>query len=268
MRLYYDGLVVHQSQSDDGVIEVVDDGDIRSLHFGTFPRQSCMSLQTPHTLELTYTQAMMAALLLNPEPERVLIVGLGGGSLVKFILHHFPNCQIDVVEYRKDVLKVAYDYFQLPKNDSRVNVHIGDGYLFVQKCFCEGATPYDMVLVDAYDHIGMSTSVGIQAFFDACAGLLTTNGVMSINLWGTNRPVFKQTMARINESFDGKSLILPVEDKGNVIVLATIRLVTQANLKKLKLSVPIQEEKLQIKLAKLLYELIRRNRPYIGKLFF
>ena len=62
MRLYYDGLVVHQSQSDDGVIEVVDDGDIRSLHFGTFPRQSCMSLQTPHTLELTYTQAMMAIL--------------------------------------------------------------------------------------------------------------------------------------------------------------------------------------------------------------
>jgi spermidine synthase len=239
MRLYYDGLVVHQSQSDDGVIEVVDDGDIRSLHFGTFPRQSCMSLQTPHTLELTYTQAMMAALLLNPEPERVLIVGLGGGSLVKFILHHFPNCQIDVVEYRQDVLKVAYDYFQLPENDSRVNVHIGDGYLF-----------------------------GIQAFFDACAGLLTSNGVMSINLWGTNRPVFKQTMARINESFDGKSLILPVEDKGNVIVLATIRLVSQANLKKLKLSVALQEEKLQIKLAKLLYELIRRNRPYIGKLFF
>ena len=187
MRLYYDGLVVHQSQSDDGVIEVVDDGDIRSLHFGTFPRQSCMSIQTPHTLELTYTQAMMAALLLNPEPERVLIVGLGGGSLVKFILHHFPNCQIDVVEYRQDVLKVAYDYFQLPENDSRVNVHIGDGYLFVQKCFCEGATPYDMVLVDAYDHTGMSTSVGIQAFFDACASLLTPDGVMSINLWGTNR---------------------------------------------------------------------------------
>ena len=134
MRLY-DGWVVHQSQSDDGVIEVVDDGDIRSLHFGTFPRQSCMSLQTPHTLELTYTEAMMAALLLNPEPERVLIVGLGGGSLVKFILHHFPNCQIDVVEYRKDVVKVAHNYFQLPENDSRLNIHIGDGYFVCTRTF-------------------------------------------------------------------------------------------------------------------------------------
>ena len=267
MRLY-DGLVVHQSQSDDGVIEVVDDGDIRSLHFGTFPRQSCMSLQTPHTLELTYTEAMMAALLLNPEPERVLVVGLGGGSLVKFILHHFPNCQIDVVEYREDVVKVAHGYFQLPEKDSRLNIHIGDGYLFVQDLFYQGTAAYDMLLVDAYDHIGMSASVGIQAFFDACAGLLTPAGVMSINLWGTNRPVFKQTMTRINQSFEGRSLILPVEDKGNVIGLATRRLITQASLKKLKPSVTQHEEKFQINLPKSLYELTRRNRPYIGKLFF
>ena len=73
MRLY-DGMLVHQSQSDDGVIEVVDDGDIRSLHFGTFPRQSCMSLEVPHSLELTYTEAMMAALLINSDPKRVLVV--------------------------------------------------------------------------------------------------------------------------------------------------------------------------------------------------
>jgi len=267
MRLH-DGQVIHHSHTDDGVIEVVDEGELRSLHFGTFPRQSCMSLQTPHTLELTYTEAMMAALLLNPAPERVLVVGLGGGSLVKFILHHFPNCQIDVVEYRQDVVKVAHGYFQVPENDSRINIHVGDGYLFVQERFYQDAVGYDMLLVDAYDHIGMAASVGVQAFFDACAGLLTANGVMSINLWGTNRPVFKQTMARINQSFEGRSLVLPVEDKGNVIGLATSRLITQANLKKLKASAALQEEIFQINLPKLLYELIRRNRPYLGKLFF
>ncbi|MBE9533146.1 MAG: spermidine synthase, partial [Proteobacteria bacterium] len=108
MRLYYDGLVVHQSQSDDGMIEVVDLGDTRSMHFGTFPRQSSMSLRTPYTLELTYTEAMMACLLLNPNPRKILVVGLGGGSLVKFLLHHFPDCEIDVIEYRQDVVDVAH----------------------------------------------------------------------------------------------------------------------------------------------------------------
>jgi spermidine synthase len=266
MRLY-DGMLVHQSQSDDGVIEVVDDGDIRSLHFGTFPRQSCMSLEVPHSLELTYTEAMMAALLINSDPKRVLVVGLGGGSLVKYLLHYFPECQIDVVEYRHDVVKVAHGYFQVPEYDDRLKIHVGDGYLFVQEQFYKDEIGYDMLLVDAYDHMGMAASVGIQAFFDACAGLLTPDGVMSINLWGTNRPMFKQSMARINESFEGRSLVLPVEDKGNVICLATRRLITQSNLKRLKRSVDDLEALFQINLPKSLYELTRRNRPILGKLF-
>lgn len=266
MRLY-DGVLVHQSQSDDGLIEVVDSGDIRSLHFGTFPRQSCMAMQTPYALELTYTEAMMAALLFNANPKRILIVGLGGGSLVKYCLHHFPNCQIDVVEYRQDVVKVAHSYFQVPEHDGRLTIHIGDGACFVQDQFYKDEVGYDMLLVDAYDHIGMAASVGIQSFFDACAALLTFGGVMSINLWGTNRPLFKQSMARINESFEGKSLTLPVEDKGNVICIATQQLVTQANLKRLKPSIDQLEDRFQINLPKSLYELTRRNRPILGKLF-
>lgn len=267
MRLYYDGFVVHQSQSDEGMIEVVDAGDLRSLHFGTFPRQSCMSMTTPHSLELTYTEAMMAALLLNDAPKRILVVGLGGGSLVRFLLHHFSDCHIDVVEYREDVVKVAYGYFQVPEYDKRLKVHIGDGYQFVQSRFFQDEIGYDLLLVDAYDHVGMSESVGLTAFFDACAGLLTAKGVMSINLWGTNRPVFKQTMGRINQSFEGKSLTLPVEDKGNIICLATSELITQAMLKKLRSSVDELEQRFQINLPKSLKALTRRNRP-LGHLFF
>lgn len=267
MRLYYDGLVVHQSQSDDGVIEVVDLGDTRSMHFGTFPRQSSMSITTPHTLELTYTEAMMACLLLNKNPEKVLVIGLGGGSLVKFLLHHFPECQIDVVEYREDVVKVAHGYFNVPENDPRLNIHVGDGYLFTQERFFKADDNYDLILVDAYDHIGMAASVGVQAFFDSCAGLLTSQGVLSINLWGSDRPLFNQTMTRINQSFDGRTMILPVKDKGNIIGLAMMQTVTKAYLKKLKLSVEQQEVKFNINLPKALHELTRQNRSLITRLF-
>jgi spermidine synthase len=267
MRLYYDGLVVHQSHSDDGVIEVVDLGDTRSLHFGTFPRQSSMSLSHPHKLELTYTEAMVAALILNPNPHRILIVGLGGGSLVKFILHHYPNCQVDVVEYRADVVRVAHDYFSVPEDDSRLNIHIGDGYLFVQEQYHQEDNLYDMMFIDAYDHIGMAASVGVQTFFDCCAGLLSHEGVMSINLWGTDRPQFHQTMERINQSFDGRTMILPVENKGNIIGLATKRTVTAANLKKMKPMVQNLDIEMDMNFSKLLHELIRQNRSLIARLF-
>ncbi len=267
MRLYYDGLVVHQSHSDDGVIEVVDLGDSRSMHFGTHPRQSCMSIETPYTLELTYTEAMMAALLFNTQPQKILVIGLGGGSLVKFLLHHFPACQIDVAEYREDVVKVAHGYFGVPEDEDRLTIHLGDGYQFVQDRFYSDDSVYDLLLVDAYDHIGMSTSVGIPAFFDACAGILSHDGVMSINLWGSDRPGFKRTMEYINQSFEGKTMVLPVENKGNIIGLATKQLVTQAALKKFKNSVDLQESQLGINLPKSLRELTRRNRPFIGRLF-
>jgi spermidine synthase len=267
MRLYYDGLVIHQSQSDDGVIEVVDLGDTRSLHFGTFPRQSSMSLDTPYTLELSYTEAMMACLLLNPNPEKVLVVGLGGGSLVKFLMHHFPHCEIDVIEYRQDVVDVAHQYFHVPKNDPRLTIHVGDGYLFTQQQYYQGDVSYDLVLVDAYDHVGMAASVGAQVFFDSCAGILSERGVMSINLWGSDQPLFNQTMSRINQSFNGRSLILPVKNKGNVIGLATMQTVTTAKLKKLKNTVDEQNIVLDINLPKYLQDLLRQNSNFISRLF-
>lgn len=267
MRLYYDGLVVHQSQSDDGMIEVVDLGDTRSMHFGTFPRQSSMSLKTPHTLELTYTEAMMACLLLNPNPKRILVVGLGGGSLVKFLLHHFPECEIDVIEYRQDVVNVAHQYFDVPADEQRLNIHVGDGYLFVQQRYYQDDASYDMLLVDAYDHIGMAASVGAQVFFDACAGVLSDSGVMSINLWGSDKPLFNQTMTRINQSFDGRSMILPVKDKGNVIGLATNWNVTNSDMKAMKKTVEQQEVEFDINLPSSLHNLTRNNRSLISRLF-
>ena len=267
MRLYYDGLVVHQSQSDDGMIEVVDLGDTRSMHFGTFPRQSSMSLRTPYTLELTYTEAMMACLLLNPNPKRILVVGLGGGSLVKFLLHHFPDCEMDVIEYRQDVVDVAHRYFGVPVDDQRLNIHVGDGYLFVQQRYYQDDADYDMLLVDAYDHVGMAASVGAQVFFDACAGVLSPDGVMSINLWGSDKPLFNQTMTRINQSFDGRSMVLPVKDKGNVIGLATNWNVTNSDMKAMKKTVEQQEMQFDINLPKSLNNLVRQNRSLITRLF-
>lgn len=267
MRLYYGGLVVHQAQSDDGIIEVVDLGDARSLHFGTFPRQSMMSLSAPYALELSYTEAMMACLIFNTKPEKVLIVGLGGGSLVKFLLHHFSECQIDVIEYRQDVIEVAHTYFGVPRNEPRLKIHMGDGYSFVKQRYYQNDAEYDLLFVDAYDHVGMAESVGIQDFFDACAAVLTLDGVMSINLWGSDRPSFNQSMERINQSFDGRTMILPVKNKGNVIGLAIKKTVTNANLKRLQASVDKQEIQLNINLPKYLRDLMRQNSSFISRLF-
>lgn len=124
-----------------------------------------------------------------------------------------------------------------------------------------------MLLVDAYDHNGMAASVGVQPFFDACSGILTADGVMSINLWGSERDLFNTTMQRINQSFAGRSMLLPVENKGNVIALATQFEVNHRDLKLLRAEVDEWEMRYRINLPKALQNLIRQNRNFISRLF-
>ena len=264
MRLYGDGVLVYQSQSDDGVIEVVDLKGIRSLHFGTVFRQSSLSLTCPHTLVLPYTATMMACLLFCPQPSRVLMVGLGGGAIVRFLLHHFPHCHLDVIECRQDVVRVAHAYFQVPDDDARLHIHIGDGYSFVRQCYDEGVAHYDLVIVDAYDHKSMAASVGTLAFFDACRAILTARGVMSINLW---QGIAKQTMIYIDESFNQQAMTLPVAHHGNVIGLATASPVSHTSLKKLKQAAYQQDTTLDIGLTRSWRYLTRQKKPFIGRFF-
>ena len=266
MRLY-GGSVVYQAASDEGVIEVVDIGDARSLHFGTYPRQSTMSLQAPHLLELSYTHAMMAGLLFLPKPKNICIIGLGGGSLVKFFLHHFSDCQIDVIEYRQDVIDIAQRYFDVPINDPRLRIHHGDGYQFVSEQFFTNGAFYDLLLVDAFDHIGMSASVENQAFFDACAGVLNDDGLMSINLWGTDRPGFGRSMQRINRSFDNQTLVLPVPDKGNVIGFALKQKFNVSQLKKYRKLAASLDKQFEVNLPQSLHDLIKQNISFLNRFF-
>lgn len=267
MQLYYGGQVVLQQSSDDGIIEVVDIGDMRSMHFGTYPRQSSMSIQQPHQLTLSYTRSMMACLLFNPLPKHILVIGLGGGSLVKFLLHHYPDTQITVIEYRRDVIDIAQRFFGVPEHDERLIICHGDGYQLVSEMFYRGEQQFDLLLVDAYDHEGMAQSIGAQVFFDACAGVLSPRGLMSINLWGSDRPSFNLTMQRINQSFDDQSLLLPVADKGNVIALALKQVVNPTKLKKLRPLAEQLEDNLQVSLPQSLQQLIRQNQSFLTRLF-
>ncbi|HAU06407.1 MAG TPA: spermidine synthase [Gammaproteobacteria bacterium] len=259
MKIYGEGRLIHRNRSDEGTIEVVDTGSKRALHFGTFPRQSCMSLITPDELILSYTQAMMAGLIFQPKPKRILIIGLGGGSLVKFLLHHFSSCHIDVVELRQDVVNIAQRFFMVPVNHPQLNLYIDEGYHFVQKKFYQDVEGYDMILVDAYDHQSMADSVSGQAFFDACSSLLQKNGVMGINLWGGKSQGFHETMVKIKHSFCNHVVTLPVEDKGNIIAFGLTETITAAKLKKQREKVIQLEKNYQIGLPRLLQVLIRRS---------
>src|SRR5215213_3597731 len=80
---------------------------VRSLHIGSDTVQSSMRVSRPNDLELSYTRSMMAFLLFMPEPREILMIGLGGGSLAKFVLQHLTNTRTRAVEVNPRVVTVA-----------------------------------------------------------------------------------------------------------------------------------------------------------------
>jgi spermidine synthase len=218
----YNGSLIHLSQDRFGIIEIVEDNLTRSLHFGNAVRQSAMDLSRPEHLVLSYTRAMMGGLLLQSSPRDVLLIGLGGGSLAKFLLRHFPKCTIDAVEQREQVVKLAHGYFLLPE-DPRLRIHIEDGCAFVKHEVRTSNGRYDLILVDAFDSVGMADDMGQPPFFDACRALLTPEGLLVTNLWGSDRPRYTHVRRRLRHCFDANPLLLPAEGTTNVIAMALRR---------------------------------------------
>jgi len=207
---------VHRGHWHNQLIEVVDAGDKRSLIFGGNVLQSTMFLSAPQKLALSYTRFMMASLLIHDAPRRILVVGVGAGSLVRFLHHHFPKTQIDAIDYSSEVLDLARSHFHLP-NSSHVATHCCDGYNFLAGRTDEHS--YDLILIDAFDTAGMSEQIYGSDFFELCLDHLDIAGIVSLNLWSGDQARMEQVAGEISVHFES-ILELPVPNRGNVICLA------------------------------------------------
>jgi len=205
---------LRKAANDDSVY-VTEKFGVRSLHIGSDTIQSSMRLARPNDLELAYTRSMMAFMLFNERPGRVLIVGLGGGSLAKFVYHRMPETVTEVVEVNPQVVAIARRLFGVPVADERLMVRVCDGAEFVAR----DGPAYGAILVDGYDGASQVEELSSRAFYDACLRRLGDRGVLVVNLWGSDRR-FGDYLARIESAFPAGTLCLPAEKPGNVIVLA------------------------------------------------
>lgn len=209
------GKLVHKNFWNNHPVEIKDQGDYRSLYFGSHHLQSRMSLSRPQDLVLPYTGYMVLPLIMNKRPGHILVIGIGSGSFVRFFQYHLPNCAIDAVDYSPHIIKIAKGYFQLPEND-RVTVYCSDGYHFLEE---NKHTKYDLILVDAFDAEGMASTIYSEPFFHLCAKCLTEEGIISCNLWSNNSTQLIEIKS-ILDSLMPSSLHLPVHNRGNIVTLA------------------------------------------------
>ena len=196
-------------------IEVSEQAGVRYLHFGSEWIQGAMRLSRPNALELAYTRDFMAALLLRPDAKKFLLIGLGAGSIAKFIYHHISESDLTVVEINPKVLHVAREFFLLPQDDKRLHNVIDDGALYIQKTLAQ----FDIIFVDGFDRHARVGALDTQAFYQACRAHLSDNGLMAVNLFGRTLR-FDASVERIAMAFEDRIVVLPPSEGGNVIAFA------------------------------------------------
>ncbi len=185
---------------------------VRSLHIGSDTVQSAMRIARPWDLELSYTRSMMAYLLFHEDPRDVLMVGLGGGSVAKYVHHHLPQARVRVLELDPQVVAIARQCFLVPPDDHRFEVIIGDGAEYMARADIAA----DLIMVDGYDAESHVEALATREFYRHCRERLVPGGMLVVNLWGGDRQ-FNEVLKRIEAAFPAGSLCLPARKPGNVI---------------------------------------------------
>jgi spermidine synthase len=179
--------LLHQERSLYRNIFVTDSGDEICMLF-RYPvplgRESCKLKSDPDKLIFDYTQMMMAGLYVNPKPQKLLIIGEGGGTIPTALQEMFPDMQIDLVEIDAAVDRVAKRFFDF-KPGPKMRVFIEDGRVFVKRIRAQNPQ-YDMIMLDAFDADYIPEHLLTREFLQEVKAILAPDGVLVANTFSNS----------------------------------------------------------------------------------
>ena len=198
-------------------IAVSEERGVRYLHFGSPWIQGAMRIARPWALELEYTRDLMAPLLFRDDawPSTVLQVGLGAGSITKFLRRHRPDAKVIVIEIDAAVVQVARQHFRLPEEGPGLRIVIADAVDYL----AAKSRRHDLVVVDGFDAEGRAGMLDSEPFYANCRRALARDGILSVNLLTRTRGV-KASVDRLRRVFEEHVVVLPPSEAGNTVALA------------------------------------------------
>lgn len=213
--------VIYERDSLYSHITVKDERGGRTLYCNSFP-QTYMSLDDPNGPGMEYAELFHATLAFQPDIQRVLILGLGGGSTSKAFLLRYPDMTVDTVEIDPIIVEVAKRFFYLPTTD-RHQIFTEDARRYLTKT----AVRYDAILVDAYfaDYYGgyIPFHLVTQEFFTLARSQLNPGGVLAYNvvgqIGGWNDYSLRSLYRTMSATFSPVYLI-PARSMMNVVMMA------------------------------------------------
>ena len=175
--------------------------------------ESVTNLRDPDDLSLRYAQVMTVATIYPEELKKILMIGLGGGSISTYFGRFMPEVRIDTVEIDRRVIQVAKTYFGLRETE-RVRYLDSDGRVFLNR----NKELYDLIVVDAYQGGFVPFHLLTKEFYTLVKQRLTPGGAAAFNVHDGTK-LYRSTVKTLGEVFP--TLDLYPSGQGETIVVVT-----------------------------------------------
>ncbi|MFC1868375.1 spermidine synthase [Thermodesulfobacteriota bacterium] len=213
--------MIYKKDSPYNRIRVHEEGCIRTLRLGegsSAGKQSRIDLKDLNRHMLEYTRLVFASLLLNENPQRILIIGLGGGVIPRYMHDYFPDAEIDVVDIDPEVVETAKKFFFF-KPDDTLRVHILDGRQFVQQeADSNSGRTYDLVILDAFNNEYIPLHMATREFLHYIENILHPKGVVVSNVLSDHK--LFQSQIQTFQAVYGRVYLFVGRNVNNVIVVS------------------------------------------------
>lgn len=180
-------------------------------------KQGGIYLEDPFKLYFEYCKVSLVALaFLERDPRDILFVGLGAGSLPRYLGKYYPSARIDIVEVDPEVLDVAERFFFFSETEN-MKVRIADG-----RSFITGARGnYDLVFLDAYRVNDIPYHLCTVEFLEEVRGKLSERGVVVSNIVsGEKNRAFDSMVATYSKVYPHVYVFKGVSSYNNVVIAA------------------------------------------------
>ncbi|MTD25667.1 spermidine synthase [Erwinia sorbitola] len=196
-----------------GEVTVIDNKHFRIMSFDRVFEQSKMQISAPWLPVHNYISAMLMSVALTPASQ-VMVLGLGGGCLVRALHARNTEIAINVVELRAAVLCVAQVYFHLPMSNS-IHYQVGDA---AQAVANDDGSRYHLILSDLYSANAIAPLQSSAVFLRHCAAKLRDDGWLVLNHseQPENISQFSQTLLELFAT-----VLYCIAPSGNVVVYAS-----------------------------------------------
>jgi spermidine synthase len=184
-----------------------------ATHKGWMARESGIDLADPSRIIVPYVRGLFAGSLARPSPQKVLVIGLGGGGFNRLFNEVYHNASLTTVEIDQKVLDLAKEFMGFQEHD-RNRVVIRDGRSFIRR----STEMYDWIILDAFHGSVVPPHLKTVEFYKEIAAHLAPDGTLISNLHDGSELLYYD-IATLRAAFKDV-VLLRVPGTGNIIALA------------------------------------------------